>query len=93
LIADCERQPLESTPPAGFGTLKRGANVVIQYSDMTKVMAQQHPGFAYNTPEIMRSMVTEAGYRILEENLTSLRTATSSGSRLPDASDQIAANR
>jgi phospholipid N-methyltransferase len=54
------------------GILKPEANVVIQYSDMTKVMAQQHPGFVYNTPEIMRSMVTEAGYRILEEDLTSL---------------------
>jgi phospholipid N-methyltransferase len=52
--------------------LKAGANVVIQYSDKTKIMAQLKDGFAENTPEKMRSMVLKAGYKICEEDLTSL---------------------
>lgn len=52
--------------------LKPGVNVVIQYSDKTKIMAQIKPGFAENTPEKMRSMVLGAGYRICEEDLTSM---------------------
>jgi hypothetical protein len=52
--------------------LKPGANVVLQYSDKTKIMAQLNAGFADNSPERMRRMVTEAGYRILEEDTTTL---------------------
>jgi SAM-dependent methyltransferase len=52
--------------------LKPDANAVIQYSDMTKIMAQKTPGFSENTPDLMRKMVTDAGYRIVEEDLTSL---------------------
>jgi SAM-dependent methyltransferase len=52
--------------------LKLTANVVIQYSDKTKIMARENPGFAENTPETMRHMVQEAGFRIVEEDLTTL---------------------
>lgn len=55
------------------GILKPGANVVIQYSDMNKVMARELlPNFAENTPEKMRSMVSKAGFTIVEEDLTTL---------------------
>jgi hypothetical protein len=52
--------------------LKAEANVVIHYSDKTKIMAQINDGFAENTPEKMRSMVLNAGYKICEEDLTSM---------------------
>jgi hypothetical protein len=52
--------------------MKPGANVVIQYSDKTKIMAQLNQGFAENTPKKMRDAVLAAGYRILEEDATSL---------------------
>jgi len=51
---------------------KAGGNVVIHYSDKTKVMAQINEGFAENTPAKMRSMVSEAGYEICEEDLTTM---------------------
>ena len=61
---------------AYLGNMKRiliaGANVVIHYSDKTKVMAQINEGFAENTPAKMRSMVSEAGYEICEEDLTTM---------------------
>jgi SAM-dependent methyltransferase len=52
--------------------LKPAANVVIQYSDKTKIMAQINEGFADNSPDRMRDAVRRAGYRILEEDTTSL---------------------
>lgn len=52
--------------------LKPGANVVIHYSDKTKIMAQVNPGFSENNPHRMREMVRCAGFRILEEDLTSM---------------------
>ncbi|MEX0833069.1 MAG: class I SAM-dependent methyltransferase [Actinomycetota bacterium] len=52
--------------------LKPGANVVIQYSDKTKIMARENDGFSENDPERMRTMVSQAGYTILEEDLTTL---------------------
>jgi phospholipid N-methyltransferase len=52
--------------------IKPGANVVIQYSDKTKILAQTNVGFSDNTPERMRQMVLEKGYEILEEDLTTL---------------------
>jgi phospholipid N-methyltransferase len=52
--------------------LRIGANAVIQYSDKTKIMAQLNKGFSENTPQKMRAMVLAAGYRILEEDLTTL---------------------
>lgn len=52
--------------------LKAGANVVIHYSDKTKVIAQINESFAENTPAKMRSMLLEAGYMVCEEDLTTL---------------------
>jgi SAM-dependent methyltransferase len=52
--------------------IKPTANVVIQYSDKTKIMAQINEGFSDNTPARMRAAVHAAGYRILEEDTTSL---------------------
>jgi len=54
--------------------LKAGAraNVVIHYSDKTKVMGQLNESFAENTPAKMRSMLLEAGYKVCEEDLTTL---------------------
>ena len=52
--------------------LKPEANVVIQYSDKTKIMAQTNKGFSENTPNEMRQMVLGAGYKILEEDLTTM---------------------
>jgi SAM-dependent methyltransferase len=51
--------------------LKPGSNVVLHYSDKTKVMAQ-YEGFSDNNPAMMRRLVTENGYKILEEDLTSM---------------------
>ncbi len=52
--------------------LKPGANAVIQYADKTKIMAQLDAALADNSPQRMRQMVAEAGYRILEEDTTTL---------------------
>lgn len=52
--------------------LKPGGNVVVQYSDKTKVMAQLDPGFSQNAPDTMRRIVCDRGYRIVEEDTTSL---------------------
>ena len=52
--------------------VKPGGCIVIQYSDKTKIMAQNEQSFSENTPEIMRGMVQRAGYTILEEDLTSI---------------------
>lgn len=51
-----------------------GANIVIQYSDMTKIMAQLNPSpsCSQNAPAKMREAVRATGYRILEEDTTSL---------------------
>ena len=51
--------------------LKPGGNVVIHYSDKNKVMAQE-PGFADNTPEQMRALVLSHGYRIIQEDTTTM---------------------
>jgi ubiquinone/menaquinone biosynthesis C-methylase UbiE len=52
--------------------VKPGANIVIQYSDKTKIMAQLNKDFSDNTPDKMRQMLLNAGYKILEEDLTSM---------------------
>jgi hypothetical protein len=52
--------------------VKPTANIVIQYSDKTKIMSQINEGFSDNTPARMRAAVQAAGYRILEEDTTSL---------------------
>jgi hypothetical protein len=48
------------------------ASVVLQYSDKTKIMGRANKGFSENTPEKMRHMVLSKGYRIVEEDLTTL---------------------
>ena len=52
--------------------LRPGGNAVVQYSDKSKVMAQLSPDFSDNTPDQMRQMVSRSGFRILEEDLTTL---------------------
>ncbi len=51
--------------------LRPGGNAVIHYSDKTKAMAQE-PGFADNTPERMRALVTRHGFTILREDTTTM---------------------
>jgi hypothetical protein len=52
--------------------LKPGANVVIHYADKNKIMARLNDGFAENRPEKMRKIVSDAGYTICEEDLTTM---------------------
>jgi hypothetical protein len=52
--------------------LKPEANVVIQYSDKTKPMAQSDQGFSDNDPEKMRALVLSHGYSIVEEDVKTL---------------------
>lgn len=52
--------------------LKPGANVVLQYSDKNKRMAQDNQSFSHNTPELMRQHVVDRGYKILDEDVTTL---------------------
>lgn len=52
--------------------VKPGVNIVIHYSDKTKIMAQLNEGFADNNPDRMRKMVLSEGYEILQEDLTTM---------------------
>ena len=52
--------------------VKTSAHIVIQYSDKTKIMAQLNKDFSNTTPDKMRQMVLTAGYKIIEEDLTTL---------------------
>jgi hypothetical protein len=52
--------------------VKQTGNIVIQYSDKSKIMAQLNKGLSENTPEKMRQMVLAAGFRIVEEDLTTM---------------------
>jgi hypothetical protein len=52
--------------------IRPAAQLVIHYSDKDKPLALQNEGFSDNDPRRMRAMVKEAGYRILEEDTTSL---------------------
>jgi hypothetical protein len=45
---------------------------VIQYADKNKEAARQNTGFAETTPAIIRPLLSAAGYRILEEDTTTL---------------------
>jgi SAM-dependent methyltransferase len=54
------------------GILKPGGNVFMTYSDKTKIGAQMNHTFTDNSPERMREMVTQAGFRIFEEDPTVL---------------------
>ena len=49
-----------------------GTQVVIQYADKDKPRAQQNRGFSDNDPRRMRELVERAGYRIQQEDTTSL---------------------
>jgi len=55
-----------------YGVLKPGGHAVITYSDKTKIGAQLNHTFTGNTPELMREMVIQAGFRVVEEDLTIL---------------------
>ena len=52
--------------------LKPGGNAIVHYSDQSKVMARINKSFSRNDPELMRSMVTGAGFRVVEEDLTTM---------------------
>ncbi len=52
--------------------LKRSATLVIQYSDKRKERARRNLWFSENNPDMMRNLVSGAGYRVLEEDLDSL---------------------
>jgi len=52
--------------------LKPGGNAFITYSDKTKIGGQLNDSFSENSPARMREMVTQAGFRILEEDSTIL---------------------
>jgi len=52
--------------------LKPSGCAVIQYSDKTKLAAQQDPTFSENRPEVMRAMLVAHGYKILEEDTHTL---------------------
>jgi cyclopropane fatty-acyl-phospholipid synthase-like methyltransferase len=52
--------------------LKPKTNVVIHYSDKSKELGRNTPGFSDNDPPRMRELVLDHGYRILEEDLHTL---------------------
>jgi SAM-dependent methyltransferase len=52
--------------------LAKNGSVVIQYSDKTKKAGRDNKGFAENTPDQMRQDVINAGFVLLEENVTFL---------------------
>jgi ubiquinone/menaquinone biosynthesis C-methylase UbiE len=53
--------------------LKPTGCATIQYSDKTKAAARKiGESFADTTPEILRALVISSGYRVLEEDLTTL---------------------
>lgn len=55
-----------------FRVLKPGGNAVLTYADKTKVGGRINETFGDNSPERMRQMVNNAGFRIVEEDLTVL---------------------
>jgi SAM-dependent methyltransferase len=52
--------------------LRPGGNAIVHYSDKTKIMARENTGFSENTPDKMRQIVLQAGFKILEEDLTTM---------------------
>lgn len=52
--------------------LKSTSNVVIQYSDKTKPVAQKNASFSENDPDRMRAMVLSHGYAVYEEDVKTL---------------------
>ena len=55
-----------------FPIAKETANLVIQYSDKRKPEAARERSFSENDPDRMRRMITDAGFIVVEENLTAL---------------------
>jgi hypothetical protein len=52
--------------------LRQSGNAVIQYSDKNKIVAQLNSAFSENTPDRMRRMVVDSGFRVVEEDLTTM---------------------
>jgi phospholipid N-methyltransferase len=52
--------------------LRRGGSALLTYADQSKIGARANRTFSNVTPELMREMVTAAGFRIVEEDLTTL---------------------
>lgn len=52
--------------------LAPSAQVVLQYADQTKILAQRNAGFAKTKPDDIRGALLSAGFRIFEEDTTSL---------------------
>lgn len=52
--------------------LSESGCAVVHYSDKTKIMAQENSTFSDNDPERMVALVERAGFRVLEEDRTSL---------------------
>ena len=52
--------------------IRPGGTIVLQYSDKAKPLARINGGFTENSPEDMRAMATELGYRITEEDTQTL---------------------
>jgi Methyltransferase domain len=52
--------------------LKSSGCAIITYADQSKVGARANRTFSNVTPELMREMVAKAGFRILDEDLTTL---------------------
>jgi hypothetical protein len=52
--------------------LKPSSNVVIHYSDKSKPLGKSNVGFSQNDPDTMRALVTDHGFFVYEEDLTTL---------------------
>jgi SAM-dependent methyltransferase len=52
--------------------LKPGGNALVRYSDKSKIMAQVNASFSEHTRGQMRQMVSRSGFRVLEEDLTTM---------------------
>ncbi len=65
--------------------LRPGGNFLLHYSDKTKIMARENSGFSENTPERMRQMAINAGYKIVEEDLTTMWHSSLMRLQLPEA--------
>jgi SAM-dependent methyltransferase len=52
--------------------LKPSGNVVIHYSDKGKIVAQMNKTFSDNNPDKMRRIIANCGFKLMEEDLTTL---------------------
>lgn len=67
-----DRDIIDSYLKSLIHIVKDNANIIIQYSDKNKIEAVNNITFSDNNPDVMRKMVTDAGFMVLEENLTVL---------------------